>query len=96
MAGLAGLRESALHVVGIRRVLEIRQVARDAGRGREVVVVVDVAIGALPRRHGVRVRSAGSSPSSGRKLAGCQAVVVWQVWQVCEKFPATWFGLVVP
>ena len=54
MAGLASLREAASHVVRIRRVLEIRQVARDAGRGGQVVVVVDVAIRALPRRHRVR------------------------------------------
>ena len=52
MAVFAGLRESRLHVVGIGRVLEILQVARNASRNGKVVVPVDVALGA--RRGHVR------------------------------------------
>ena len=45
---------SRRHVVRIRRVVEIFQVARDASGAGQLVVVVDVAIGALPRRDGMR------------------------------------------
>ena len=54
MAQLAGLREAARHMIRIRRSLEVFQVARHARRTGQVVVAVDVAIGALPRRHCVR------------------------------------------
>ena len=56
MALLAGLRETRGDVVGIRGPLEILQVAADARRGVESVVVVDVAIGTLPWRHCVQSR----------------------------------------
>ena len=56
VARLASLRESAAHVVRIRGALEIFQVTRHAGRAGQVVVVADVAIDALARRHGVRTR----------------------------------------
>ena len=56
VARLAGLREPTLHMVGIRRVLEILQMARHASRRRDVVVVVYVTIRALPWRHGVHAR----------------------------------------
>ena len=62
MALLAGLREIRRDVIRIRRALEIFQVAGHARRTRQVVVVVDVAIGALPRRHGVK--SGQLKPSS--------------------------------
>ena len=84
-----------LHVVRIRRGLEVLQVARNAGVGRQVVVVVDVAIRALSRRNGVRAGQAGSSPSCDRSVAGDQPLVVWQVASLRE-LPVTWFGLVVP
>ena len=52
MALLTGLREARRHVVGIRRAVEIFQVAADAGRVRcgQVVIVVDVALRALHGR----------------------------------------------
>ena len=51
MALLAGLREARSHVVGIGGALEICQVTRNAGVRRQIVIVVDVAIGARTRRH---------------------------------------------
>ena len=54
MASFASLRKSSLLVIGIRRSLEILQVAGNASCRSDVVIVVDVAIGALPRRDGVR------------------------------------------
>ena len=56
VAGFAGLRESAAHVVRVRGSLEILQVTRHASRAGQVVVVIDVAIGALPRRNRMRAR----------------------------------------
>ena len=56
MALLASLGEARGDVVGIRGSLEILQVAADACRGVDRVVVVDVAIGTLPRRNGVHSR----------------------------------------
>jgi hypothetical protein len=50
VARLTSLGESLLHVVGISRALEILQVAGYAGRARDVVVVVDVALAALRSR----------------------------------------------
>ena len=54
MAGVASLRESAGNVVGIRGSLEIFEVARHAGVGGQVEVVIDVAVSASPRRDSVR------------------------------------------
>lgn len=56
MAGLAGLRESLLRVIGIRSVLVILQVTRYARICAQVVVVVDMAIRTLARRNCVRSR----------------------------------------
>ena len=54
VAGLADLGEPAGDVVGIRGALEILQVARDTGVRSQIVIVIDVAISASPRRHRVR------------------------------------------
>ena len=56
MTLLAGLGEVGRNVVGIGRPLKILKVAGDAGCARQIVVIVDVAIDALPRRHGVPSR----------------------------------------
>jgi len=56
VALVAALGEVRRHVIGIRRPLIVLQVARDTRRAREVVVVVEVAIAALPRRHGMHAR----------------------------------------
>src|SRR5215471_10359192 len=53
MALLASLREVRRYMVGIGSSLEILQVTGDASGGTQVVVVIDVAIGALPRRNSV-------------------------------------------
>ncbi len=51
VALVASLREIRGHVVRIRRALEILQVAGNAGRTVQRVVVVDVAVRASPRRN---------------------------------------------
>jgi len=53
MARLAILRKTKLHVIRIGRALEVLQVTRNARRIRDVVIVVHVAIHALPRGYGV-------------------------------------------
>ena len=54
VTSFASLREPRLLVIGVGRALEILQMARNARGGRDVVIVVDVTIRALPRRDGVR------------------------------------------
>ena len=56
VAGFASLREPATHVIRVGGSLEILQVTRHAGRAGQVVVVIDVAIGTLPRRNRMRAR----------------------------------------
>ena len=55
VALLTGLREASGNVIRVCRGLKILQMAGDAGRAGQVVVVVDVAIEADPRRIGVRI-----------------------------------------
>ena len=62
MTLLAGLREIRRHVIRIGGALEVLQVAGDAGRACQVVIIVDVTIGAGAGRHSVQ---AGESKASG-------------------------------
>src|SRR5437588_859448 len=50
MALLTGLREIGLNVTGVIRVLEVREVAGYASCAGQIVVSVDVALGALHSR----------------------------------------------
>ena len=54
VARFAGLGEAQLHMIRVCRSGEVLQVARYARGDGQVVVVVDMAIGALARRHGMR------------------------------------------
>jgi len=56
MALLARLREILRNVIRIGRALEIYQVARDASRDRQIVVIANVAIRTLPGRNCVHPR----------------------------------------
>src|SRR5260370_11103837 len=56
VTGIAGLREAAGNVVGIRGSLEILKVTGNAGGRGQVVIVVDVTVGASPGRNRVRAR----------------------------------------
>ena len=85
VAQFAGLGESALYVVGIGGILKIFGVAGDAGGGRQIVVVVDVAICALPRRDRMgagqcevhqRVIERGRLPRDRRVALGA---VLWEI-----------------
>jgi len=53
VAGLACLRKAKLHVVGIVSALEIVEVTSHTCGLLQVVIVIDVAISTLARRHGV-------------------------------------------
>ena len=73
VALIAGLGEGSGDVIGICGRLIILQVATHAGRTSDVVVVVDVTVGALPRRHGV---TAGQRESDGGVIeSGVEPVV---------------------
>src|ERR1700676_2150076 len=65
VALLAGLREISTYVIRILGALIIRQMAAYACCGGQVVVVVDVAVEAHPRRVGVRV---GERKAYGRMV----------------------------
>lgn len=58
MAGLASRRKKLRlrRVAGVCRIVVVRLMTADAGCRQRRVVVVDVAIGALPGRHGVGTR----------------------------------------
>jgi len=73
VAEITTLRERGGNVIGICGRLIILQMAIHASRADEVVIVVDMAIGALPRRHGV----AGGQGKSDRAVIelGVQPVV---------------------
>ena len=65
MALLAGRRKVCRDVIGVCRTLKILQVTANAGRAGQVVVVVGVAVGALPWRH---CMSAGQRKSHRRVI----------------------------
>ena len=73
VASLASLRESLLRVVRIICFLKILQVARDAGSLSQVVVVVNVAIGARARRHSMC--TCQGKPSQRMIKAGIQPII---------------------
>lgn len=54
VALITGLREAGRNVIGVCSSLIVLQVTRYAGRARQGVVIVDMAIDALPRWHGVQ------------------------------------------
>ena len=56
VALLAGRGKSAGHVIRVRRSLEVFQVARDTSRGRQVVVVIHMAVHAGSGRDRVPAR----------------------------------------
>ncbi len=66
---VARLGETACHMVRIRRALEIFQVTGHAGRAGQVVVVVNVAVGALTRRNCVRT---GQHKIHKRMIKSCR------------------------
>ena len=79
VAGLASRRERCGDVIHRRgRVVVIRLVAGHTGRRRQVVIVVDVAIGAGAGRHRVRTtqREAGSVVIKGCIQPGAGAVTL--------------------
>jgi len=79
VAGLARGRERCGDVVHRRGgVVVIGLVARDTGRRRQVVIIVDVAIGASARRHGVGAaqRETGSVVIKGCVQPGAGAVTL--------------------
>src|SRR6202023_186168 len=73
VACFTSLWEAALHMVRIVGVLEILQMARDARSLSQVVVIVDMAIGARTWRHGV---SASEEESSECVIEPCVQPVI--------------------
>ena len=76
MAVLAGLREIRRDVVRIVGVLEVRQVAGHARGAAQGVVVVDVAVGAEPRRHGMQAGQSKTGRGVVEHAIGPQVRVV--------------------
>ena len=77
VAGFARRRERCCDMVHRRRcVVVIGLMARYAGGTRQVVIVVDVAIGTSPRRHGVHARQRESCRSVVKsRVRPCRGVV---------------------
>jgi len=73
VAKITGLREGGGDVIRVSGRLIILQMAIHAGRTGEIVIVVDMAIGALPRRYSV---TGGQGKSDGAVIElGVQPVV---------------------
>ncbi len=79
VTGVASLREVCRDVVGIGGSLEILEVAAHAGAAGQVVVVVDVAVGAGTWRHGVQAgeREPGAVVIEGGVEPGAGAVTLF-------------------
>ena len=76
MALIACLGEVRGDVIRIGRPLIVLQMTTDAGRGRQVVVVVRVAIGALSWWHGVQAgKREGGGVMVERSIGPCRDVV---------------------
>ena len=60
VAYLTLLWEAGSDVIGVRCTLEILEVAAHTGRAGQVVIVIDMALGALHRRMDASQREAGS------------------------------------
>jgi len=88
VAGLASCRKTGLDVVHRRdRIVVIVLVAGNAGRARQIVVVVDMAIRTLSRRHHVvpREREAGAVVIERRvEPSGCAMARVARLRKVCR------------
>jgi hypothetical protein len=78
VALIAGLGEVSGNVVRIRRALKVFQVAGYARRARQIVVVVEVAVGTLPRRNRMQSRQGkpGRVVIEGRIEPGTGAVTL--------------------
>ena len=78
VALLTGLREIRLHVVRIRRSLEIFQVAADAGSvgAGQIVVTIHVALRALQRRMRACERESRGRVIEGRVAPRCRSVAL--------------------
>ena len=70
MTRVASLCESLGHMVRIGGVLEIREVTRNAGVCRQIVIIVDVAIGTSARRHRMH---AGQREVNARVVESCRS-----------------------
>ena len=68
MARITSLGEVPSHVIRVRCALEVGQMAGHASRAIQVVVVIDVAIGTLSRRHRVQ---AGQGEAGAVVIEGC-------------------------
>src|SRR5579862_9887431 len=91
MALIARLREIRGDVIRIGRPLVILEVAAHASRTGEVVVVVDVAVCALPGRHGVPATQWKSNRRvvEGRVEPGVGAVASRAIRGECGR-PMAW------
>ena len=91
VATLASGREMGRHVIHRRSGLVVIGLVATHASGRgDVVIVVDVTIGALTRRHRVAPVS-GNPVLVWSNLPSVQSTVSWHCSQVGGKFAVTWF-----
>lgn len=87
MALLARLRKVLRDVIRIGRALEISQVARGASRGRQIVVIVDMAIDALTGRDRVHPRqreTGGVVVKRGAEPRRRAMALLAGLWEACR------------